>query len=158
MKSYISFRLKEGENWDVDDVIVDLKILIPELILTSHDYHETQRQFDIIISKTREKCRGEGFPPDFLNNLIDEVNEREARTGLCKGFEIVCDNSLCRGTVNERGGIKIIGQFSLKDKWARKLIAHLKKMSDKGDLEVWSEKKFMWGEKIKKLFTMGGRG
>ena len=48
MESAISFRLKDGESWDVDDVIADLKLLIIELHLTSHDYYETQRRYHTI--------------------------------------------------------------------------------------------------------------
>ena len=140
VKSYISFRLNEGESWNVDEVIADLKILVVQLMLVSHDYWETERQFHAIISITSKKSRGNEISPDVLENLISQINEREASLGICKAIQIIIGNSVCSGTVNERGGLKLIGNYSLKDSWAQKITDYLKHLSGKGELKLKEER------------------
>jgi ferredoxin-like protein FixX len=136
MNSVISFRLKEGKSWDIDNIIVDLKIIIVQLHLTTHNYWETERQTHAIISKTAKKHRGQELCPAVYNNLINRINEREATLGPCKGIEIICDHSSAKGAINERGGLRLIGCFSKKDEWVKKITEYFKNKSDIGELQI----------------------
>jgi hypothetical protein len=159
MASLIRFRLKAEASWDIDDVLADMKCLIYQLRLTSHDYYETQRQFTLMISRVRGKSSGVAFSETALSNILNDLKEKESITGPCKCFMIVVKNKIAEGTINERCGLKIIGDFALEDEWAGKLIEYLRKLNDKGDVLI--DHRSEWLKRLSvflfKHFTKRGR-